>query len=193
MNIDALANSVRTDGHWWIDQMAPFDCIILCANEMGETGVQIIQDIYLANWGTTYSVDDMYVESTYTYLAEHVTPFINRRFQSLDELLTLDRELNRMTATSKSPDDAAAEVLNEEMNRVYEDFGPEAASKYDQLFHKETRAIKGTGPVTPVSILNPISDHGVPGLSTPGAIWAVPQAQQIFGSSPELPPLIYLS
>ncbi len=57
-NIDALQSSVRGDASWSIDQMAPFDAVILCTNEMGESGLQVIFDITLTHWGTTYSIEE---------------------------------------------------------------------------------------------------------------------------------------
>lgn len=74
-SVDALSNSAVNDQAWHIDQMPPFDIIIVAQNETGGIGVQIIDSARIVNWGTTYSVDDMYTESTYTYVAEHVTPF----------------------------------------------------------------------------------------------------------------------
>jgi hypothetical protein len=56
--------------------MPPFDIIIVAANETGGVGAQIISNARIVNWGTTYSVDDIYTEATYTYIAEHVTPFL---------------------------------------------------------------------------------------------------------------------
>ena len=73
--IDALNNSIVNDNSWHIDQMPPFDIIIVAQNETGGVGIQIIDSARIVNWGTTFSVDDMYTESTYTYIAEHVTPF----------------------------------------------------------------------------------------------------------------------
>lgn len=72
--IDALDNSTVNDGSWHIDQMPPFDIIIVAQNETGGIAVQIIQSARIVNWGTCYSVDDIYVENTYTYIAEHITP-----------------------------------------------------------------------------------------------------------------------
>lgn len=74
--IDSYGNSVANDDSWHIDQMPPFDIIVVAANETGGVGAQIISNARIVNWGTTYSVDDIYTEATYTYIAEHVTPFL---------------------------------------------------------------------------------------------------------------------
>jgi len=67
---------------WHVDQIPPFDAMIIAQNESGGTGIQVIHGIRLVNWGTTYSVDDMYIESTYTYVAEHVSPFAYDTFDA---------------------------------------------------------------------------------------------------------------
>jgi hypothetical protein len=76
-------NSPATSQYsWHIDQMPPFDAIIFAQNEMGGAGIQVIHGIRLVNWGTTYSIDDMFIESTYTYVAEHVSPFAYDTFDA---------------------------------------------------------------------------------------------------------------
>lgn len=68
--------SKSNDQSFHADQLPNFDIIILANNELGGIGAQIIQNVSIVNWGTTYSVDDMYTEYTYSYVAEHVTPFL---------------------------------------------------------------------------------------------------------------------
>jgi hypothetical protein len=75
-SLDTLNQSATNDGSWHIDSMPPLDCAIVAQNETGGMAVQVIHGIRFTNWGTTYSIDDMYVESSYTYIAEHVTPFV---------------------------------------------------------------------------------------------------------------------
>jgi hypothetical protein len=121
-SVDALNNTVRGDGHWHIDQMPPFDAIILCANEMGESGMQMIHNITLTNWGTTYSVDDMYIESSYTYVAEHVSPFITGRFATLAEVAQIHDRFNNLKAFDVVGDDATIRELrrmSDDMQDIY--------------------------------------------------------------------------
>lgn len=80
--LDILNQSVTNDGSWHIDSMPPMDCAIIAQNETGGLSVQVIHGIRITNWGTTYSIDDMYLESTYTYIAEHVTPFVVSTFDA---------------------------------------------------------------------------------------------------------------
>jgi hypothetical protein len=74
--LDPINSSATNDGAWHIDSMPAFDAIITAQNETGGMAVQIIHGIKITNWGTSYSIDDMYIESSYTYIAEHVTPFV---------------------------------------------------------------------------------------------------------------------
>ena len=106
-SIDALNSSVGNDGKWHIDQMPPFDAIIVGVNEMGGAGVQIIHGIVLSHWGTTYSIDDMYSESSYTYVADHVTPFITTPLGTLRLFGLVDELMSRRGATHpQTVDDA---------------------------------------------------------------------------------------
>ena len=54
------------------DQLPPFSVVITAVNETGAGAVQIVHGITLTNYGTTYSIDDMYTETTYTYVATDV-------------------------------------------------------------------------------------------------------------------------
>ena len=97
--VDALSTAVRTDGRWHVDMLPPFDMIISAVNEGGTAGVLIIQDVVLTNTGTTFSVDDVYTETTYTYMAEHVSPFVENPIYS--EFLKLTRAAKK---SQKTPD-----------------------------------------------------------------------------------------
>lgn len=56
------------------DQLPPFSIVINAVNETGAVAGQIIHGITITNFGTTYSVDDLYTETTYTYVATDVHP-----------------------------------------------------------------------------------------------------------------------
>lgn len=59
------------------DQLPPFTIVITAANEKGAAAVQAVYGVTLVNYGTTYSIDDLYTEVTYTYVAQDVSPFTN--------------------------------------------------------------------------------------------------------------------
>lgn len=94
------------------DQMPPFTVIITATTEVGETGIQILKDVTLVNYGTTYSINDLYIERVYTYVATNATPFI------------LNREFNKLKESVKNkilyaPDNARDLIINpEEVNEV---------------------------------------------------------------------------
>ena len=61
------------------DQMPPFSIVLTAGNEKGAVATQIIHGITLVNYGTTYSVDDLYTETTYTYVATDIMPLMSRQ------------------------------------------------------------------------------------------------------------------
>ena len=58
------------------DQLAPFDLLLMFANEAGNLAYRIIYEIELVTNGVVYSVQDMYNESTLSFLCTDVTPLI---------------------------------------------------------------------------------------------------------------------
>lgn len=58
----------------FVDMIPPFHVLIDANNEMGSSATASILDITLSNYGTTYSIDDLMLESTYSYVAKYVTP-----------------------------------------------------------------------------------------------------------------------
>jgi len=105
------SNASEGENAWHIDQMPAFDIIVLANNELGGIGAQIIQNINIVNWGTTYSVDDMYTEYTYSYVAEHVTPFLATQYEiqnNVPEVEILAIEGRRQG--NKTPDDLFARI-----------------------------------------------------------------------------------
>jgi hypothetical protein len=61
----------------FVDQIPPFHIIIDATNEMGFAAGSAIIGATITNFGTTYSVDDLMLEATYTYVAQYVHPFVN--------------------------------------------------------------------------------------------------------------------
>lgn len=59
------------------DQLPPFSIIINASNEKGGAAIHAIHGITLVNYGTTYSVDDLYTEVVYSYVATDVLPLIS--------------------------------------------------------------------------------------------------------------------
>lgn len=137
--IDSQNNSMITDESWHIDQMPPFDIIILANNELGGVAAQIIHNIRIVNWGTTYSVDDMYTEYTYSYIAEHVTPLLvsqeaiqqnEPKFENLNKNITPDELFERIgnTPILANPKSVKVKSLNDVNFHNLANFGNFAAN-----------------------------------------------------------------
>lgn len=69
---DIAEGYVNSSASLVADQLPPFSIVITAVNETGTTATQIIHGITITNYGTTYSIDDLYTETTYTYVATDV-------------------------------------------------------------------------------------------------------------------------
>ncbi len=87
------------------DQLPPFSIVITAANESGGVAIQAIHGITLTNYGTTYSIDDLYTETIYSYVATDMTPLIrdsvsttrnNRRLDSTGKILSAPSSLTSL-------------------------------------------------------------------------------------------------
>ena len=54
-----------------MDEIPPFNVLIRGANEYGAMSSGILVNVVLTNFGTTFSVDDLYTEATYSYVADY--------------------------------------------------------------------------------------------------------------------------
>lgn len=99
-SIDAINNSTVNDDSWHIDQLPPFDIIVIANNELGGIGAQIIHNIRIVNWGTTYSIDDMYTE--YTYCVDTSTEALTKSGWKAYDQLTSDDYLLTINPDSKN-------------------------------------------------------------------------------------------
>lgn len=64
----------RREPTLFIDQMPKFSMILQASNELGGVSTAVLLNITLTNFGTTFSIDDIYTESTFTYVAEQYFP-----------------------------------------------------------------------------------------------------------------------
>lgn len=79
---DVLQNSDReapADHPIYVDCIPPFHVVLTARNELGSAAGLTILDCTLTNMGQTYSIDDLMLETTYTYVARYVTPFMNQK------------------------------------------------------------------------------------------------------------------
>ena len=61
---------------FFVDQVPPFNIIISAVNEAGVNATRALVGVTLANYGTTYSIDDLMTESQYSFVAMGLTPFM---------------------------------------------------------------------------------------------------------------------
>lgn len=73
---DVIENFADSSTSLFVDQLPPFNIIITASNELGGLAQQLISGITLINYGVTYSIDDIYTETTYSYVATDVTPLL---------------------------------------------------------------------------------------------------------------------
>jgi hypothetical protein len=89
------------------DQIPPFNIVIVAANEKGAACTQAVYDVTLVNYGTTYSIDDLYTEVTYTYVARDVSPFSNLSISLTSEAYrgqTVSQSLKTISDLAKKND-----------------------------------------------------------------------------------------
>jgi hypothetical protein len=74
---DALHESwADSSTSMFVDQLPPFNIVLVASNELGGIARQVLSGVTLINYGVTYSIDDIYTETTYTYVAEDITPLL---------------------------------------------------------------------------------------------------------------------
>ncbi len=102
------------------DQLPPFSVVITASNESGGAAIQVIHGITLTNYGTTYSIDDLYSEVIYTFVATDVVPLtaynmaVTRalRNKAIDAAGTLSDAVAAATPMARSVSDLLSESLS---------------------------------------------------------------------------------
>lgn len=61
----------------FVDMIPTFHLILSGVNEFGLAAGLVIADCTLTNMGQTFSVDDLMLEATYTYVAKYASPFVS--------------------------------------------------------------------------------------------------------------------
>jgi len=78
----------------YVDELPPFNILIQGGNEFGAEASGLLTDVKLTNFGTTFSVDDLYTESTYNYVARHYVPFTDDWRNTISQQI-LSRRLSK--------------------------------------------------------------------------------------------------
>jgi len=71
-----------------VDQIPEFDIILTAVNERGTSSKALIGGVTLTNYGTTFSIHDIYTEISYTYVARWFIPMTEdlRAFDKIQQL-----------------------------------------------------------------------------------------------------------
>lgn len=88
----------------FVDQIPKFSMFLQATNELGGISCAMLINMSLTNFGTTFSIDDIYTESTFTYVAEQYLPLSRRTALTANELIKL-KKLYGIDAIDQSLED----------------------------------------------------------------------------------------
>ena len=83
-NAGDLSGSYSLSSAWYVDQIPPFDVVIVAANEYGKAATMRIYGIEILNEGSGFSIDDMVIENQMTYVCRTILPWQRRGFWDMD-------------------------------------------------------------------------------------------------------------
>jgi hypothetical protein len=70
-----LSDSWQQASAWYVDQILPFDVVIVAANEYGQAATMRVYGIEILNEGSGFSIDDIVIENQMTYVARTILPW----------------------------------------------------------------------------------------------------------------------
>ena len=70
-----LSSNYEISQAWYVDQLPPFDIVIVAANEYGNAASMRIYGIEVLNEGTGFSVDDVVIDNQMTYVCRTILPW----------------------------------------------------------------------------------------------------------------------
>lgn len=74
-NAGDLGDSYQVTNAWYVDQIPPFDIVIVAANEYGQAATMRIYGVEILNEGSGFSIDDMVIENQMTYVCRTILPW----------------------------------------------------------------------------------------------------------------------
>lgn len=88
----------------FVDQLPPFTIGLHAINEAGRESSMFLYGVTLTNWGMALSVDDLFVETSYNYVAKWATPFMPGKISdNLNQLAQLIKEESNISKASQLP------------------------------------------------------------------------------------------
>lgn len=70
-----LSDNYTISKTWYVDQLPPFDAVIVAANEYGQAATMRIYGIEILNEGSGFSIDDIVIENQMTYVCRTILPW----------------------------------------------------------------------------------------------------------------------
>ena len=70
-----ISDNYTVTNAWYVDQVPPFDTVIIGANEYGNSSSMRIYGIEILNEGSGFSIDDIVIESQMTFVARTILPW----------------------------------------------------------------------------------------------------------------------
>lgn len=70
-----LSGEYTATSAWYVDQLPPFDVVIVAANEYGKAAQMRIYGVEILNEGSGFSIDDMVIENQMTYVCRTILPW----------------------------------------------------------------------------------------------------------------------
>jgi len=70
-----LSDNYTIAAAWYVDQIPPFDAVVVAANEYGNAATMRIYGIEILNEGSGFSIDDIVIENQMTYVCRTILPW----------------------------------------------------------------------------------------------------------------------
>jgi len=70
-----VSDAYQASQAWYVDQLPPFDVVIVAANEYGQAASMRIYGVEILNEGSGFSIDDMVIENQMTYVCRTIPPW----------------------------------------------------------------------------------------------------------------------
>ena len=70
-----ISDNYTVTSAWYVDQIPPFDMVIVAANEYGNAASMRIYGVEILNEGSGFSVDDIVIENQMTYVCRTILPW----------------------------------------------------------------------------------------------------------------------
>lgn len=122
MEIYRKKADIATTNHFLVDEMPPFDITITAANEYGRKARMALYGVRLLNEGMVLSINDLYTENTYQYVATNIDYFadttdlkitanmIKSINSNVSELAVETRDTNEISNTEATSENEIEEI-----------------------------------------------------------------------------------